>query len=172
MKLAAIDVMIIAAYMAVIVYIAWRSRRFCGPQSGELLPRRPQHAGLDDGHLLRRIHDERRLCGRRWRSRCSSASPAAVDDLLFLQESFFADRSWFSASPLVSPSTLETRLEMGSLSLAQLANYRDRLRRIEQIARRYQSAPSPPERELGRLAGWVVKNWEGTGYRLISDHLR
>ncbi|HYM09530.1 MAG TPA: hypothetical protein VEU62_02295, partial [Bryobacterales bacterium] len=30
MKLAAIDVMIIAAYMAVIVYIAWRSRRFAG----------------------------------------------------------------------------------------------------------------------------------------------
>ena len=36
-----------------------------------------------------------------------SAAPQTAEDLLFLQESFFMNRSWFSASPLVSPSRAE-----------------------------------------------------------------
>ena len=50
----------------------------------------------------------------------SLADAVSTDDLLYLQESFFADRSWFSASPLVSPNLLSEKLKTGSLSANQL----------------------------------------------------
>ncbi|HZT30844.1 MAG TPA: hypothetical protein VFA33_13220 [Bryobacteraceae bacterium] len=101
----------------------------------------------------------------------ASANAARTDDLLFLQESFFLDRSWFSASPLASPEILKGRLEMGSLSLAQLSDYRSRLERIEQIARLYRSAADPGSRELGRIAGWITGNWRDKT-SLLTNHLR
>lgn len=102
----------------------------------------------------------------------SSATPAPLDDLLFLQESFFLDRSWFSASPLVSPTVLKGKLETGSLSFAQLATYRDRLRRIEQIAKRYGAATDGPSREMHRVAEWIPKNWSEKDHGLLDGHLR
>jgi hypothetical protein len=94
----------------------------------------------------------------------------AADDLLFLQESFFADHSWFSASPLVAPYILRGRLEAGTVSLEQIAGYRDRLRRIAEIHARYSSAQGA-RKDLGRIAGWIAENWKADG-RLIEDHLR
>src|SRR5207248_6584426 len=63
-----------------------------------------------------------------------SATPQTADDLLFLQESFFLNRSWFSASPMVSPALLKGKLEMGALSAERLADYNRRLDQIAQIA--------------------------------------
>jgi hypothetical protein len=89
---------------------------------------------------------------------------------LFLQESFFLDRSWFSPSPLVSPVTLKGRLEMGSLSLTQLTGYRGRLERIAKIAAAYRDAADAGSRELGRIAAWISGNWRNVD--LLENHLR
>jgi len=95
----------------------------------------------------------------------------AVDDLLFLQESFFADHSWFSASPLVAPYILRGRLEAGTVSLEQIAGYRDRLRRIAGIGMRYGDQTSGSLKDLGRIARWITENWNADS-SLIENHLR
>ena len=102
----------------------------------------------------------------------ATTNPARTDDLLFLQQSFFAGRSWFSASPVVSPVLFSGKLEMGALSLQQVADYKDRLQRIRQIATRYAGAPDRSSAELGRIATWITKNWDGAKQELMLQHLR
>jgi hypothetical protein len=101
----------------------------------------------------------------------SASDATKIDDALFLQESLFADRSWFSASPMISPLLLNAKLEMGVLSLDQLAMYRDRLERVEQIAERYHGVMDPASREMYQIAGWVAQSWVGKK-SLLLDHLR
>ena len=100
-----------------------------------------------------------------------SAAPQTAEDLLFLQESFFMNRSWFSASPLVSPVLLKGKLEMGALSTERLSDYNRRLDRIAQIAANYSGWPGAAG-ELGRVAQWITDNWNGERRNLLSDHLR
>ena len=102
----------------------------------------------------------------------ATTNPARTDDLLFLQQSFFAGRSWFSASPVVSPALFTGKLEMGALSLHQVADYKDRLQRIRQIATRYSSAPDRASADLGKIAAWISKNWDSAQENLILQHLR
>ena len=74
------------------------------------------------------------------------AAPAVLDDLIFVQESFFLDRTWDSTSVLASPEYVKGRIELGQLGPIRLAEYRDRRKRIAQIARRYASAPAGCDR--------------------------
>jgi hypothetical protein len=96
---------------------------------------------------------------------------AAVDDLLFLQQAFFKDHTWFSASPVVSPDILRGRLETGTISFEQMKVYRDNLDRIRAIATRYASANGDAKVELKTIAEAVLQNWRKNDH-LISDHLR
>ena len=102
----------------------------------------------------------------------AAADPARTDDLLFMQQSFFAGRSWFSASPLVSPALLNAKLEMGALSLQQIGDYKKRLQRIRQIAARYSGAIDPASAALGKVAAWISQNWDGDRETVLADHLR
>ncbi|MEW5979495.1 MAG: hypothetical protein AB1898_27175 [Acidobacteriota bacterium] len=101
----------------------------------------------------------------------NSASHEATEDLLSLQASFFADRSWFSASPMVSPDLLEDKLRAGSLSLGQLRDYRDRLEHLRKIAQKYARSSDPARREIHRIAAWISTSWAGEEH-LLSDPLR
>ena len=96
---------------------------------------------------------------------------AAVDDLLFLQQAFFKDHTWFSASPVVSPDILRGRLETGTISFEQMKVYRDNLDRIRAIATRYASANGDAKIELRTIAEEILQNWRKNDH-LISDHLR
>jgi hypothetical protein len=100
-----------------------------------------------------------------------SAETGPTEDLLYLQESFFADRSWFSASPLVSPDLLGEKLRTGSLSMDQLRDYQERLTRIKQIREKYARSSDKPRQEMHRIAAWITANWAGRE-PLLSDHLR
>jgi hypothetical protein len=101
----------------------------------------------------------------------SLADAVSTEDLLYLQESFFADRSWFSASPLVSPNLLSEKLKTGSLSANQLRDYQERLGRIKDIQARYARSSDKPRREMHRIAAWITANW-ASSEKLLSDHLR
>lgn len=100
----------------------------------------------------------------------AAAPAAAVEDLLFLQDSVFLDRSWFSASPLVSPVILRDKLETGSLSVAQLAAYRERLARIGEIAKRYAGSSGGARGEMHRVADWITKGWSSEDRTLLGNH--
>jgi len=102
----------------------------------------------------------------------TSANDDAVSDLLFLQESFSQDHTWFTPSPVTAPWILKGRLEIGRVSLERLSNYRERLARIDEIAKRYAAASQPSAREVGRIAAWITANWTAADRKLLADHLR
>ena len=100
-----------------------------------------------------------------------SADSAAADDLLFLQEAFFADRSWFSASPMVSAALFRGKLAQGAISRDQVQAYHQRLARMKEVAARYRGKPGA-EGQLGRVAAWIMGNWPEAEQRYLADHLR
>jgi hypothetical protein len=109
----------------------------------------------------------RELAGRELLPGC--ARPEIVDDLFFVEESFFVDRNWDSKAVLASPDYVKGRLELGELGPIQLADFRTRLKRLEEIAQRYRTADMACARELGRTAGWIVERWNQSPNRGILD---
>jgi len=100
------------------------------------------------------------------------ATPAVVDDLLFVEESFFLDRTWDSTSVLASPDYVKGRIELGELGPIRLAEYRDRRKRIGEIARHYASVPGSCTKELARTASWFDSHWnESPNRNILDDHL-
>jgi hypothetical protein len=96
-----------------------------------------------------------------------------LDDLFFLEESFFLDRNWDSISPIASPDTVKGRIELGLLGPARLREYRERRVRIQKIADRYATAAEAGTAELGRTAHWIVTQWNASPNReVIDEHLR
>ena len=102
-----------------------------------------------------------------------SATPALLDDLFFVDESFFLDRTWDSSSAVSEPEYVKGLVELGRLGPAKLADYRDRRRRIAEIAARYTSAQDAPTRELAQIAGWITTHWNASPDRdVLEAHLR
>ena len=100
-------------------------------------------------------------------------SPAVLDDLFFIEESFFIDRTWDFTCVLASPECVKGRIELGQLGPKRLAEYRQRRARIGEIARRYSSAQDSCTNELRQTAAWMEERWNASPYRtILDDHLR
>jgi hypothetical protein len=100
-------------------------------------------------------------------------SPAVLDDLFFIEESFFLDRTWDSTSVLASPECVKGRIERGELGPVRLAEYRDRRKRIREIARHYSSSQDSCTNGLKHTALWMEQRWNASPYRtILDDHLR
>jgi hypothetical protein len=103
----------------------------------------------------------------------ASASEALLDDLQFVEESFFLDRTWDSTSAIATPSYVKGRIDLGLLGPAKLTEYRDRLVRIAEIAHRYAGARDQATEELARTANWITKRWaESPDSGILERHLR
>jgi len=98
----------------------------------------------------------------------SHSNPQAIDDLLFVQESVFLDRSWWSASPLLTPGFLKERATREKWWGERLAGYRERLERLRQIEKRYRDATAEAERELHRIARSIVTKWDSAKPSLLE----
>jgi hypothetical protein len=98
----------------------------------------------------------------------ASATPQAVDDLLELQAAFAAERRWTQASPLVTPERVRALVERGTLTPEKQASYRAAVERLRSIAERHRDAQSSGERELRRIAQWVVDQWAGENAKLLA----
>jgi hypothetical protein len=85
----------------------------------------------------------------------------AIDDLLELQVLFADDRTWCQPSPLTSPERVRAMEKQGTLTPQKRAEYRAGLERLRGIAGRHREPRSNGERDLGRVAGWVVDRWRG-----------
>ena len=100
------------------------------------------------------------------------AEPDLLDDLFFVEDCFFLDRTWDSTCVLASPEYVKGRIELGQLGPVRLAEYRDRRKRISQIARRYRSASVSCAHELMQTALWMEQHWNDSPYRtILDDHL-
>ena len=101
------------------------------------------------------------------------ATAQLLDDLLFVEESFFLDRTWDSISAIASPEYVKGRIELGLLGPARLAEYRKRRVRIAEIAQRYAGAAGSGTMELAQTAGWIITNWNASpNRRILDEHLR
>ena len=97
-----------------------------------------------------------------------NATTEDADDLLNLQATFAEERTWCQPSPLVSPERIRAMNEQGLLSPAKKARYRASLDRIRAVERRHRAAKSSGERELHRIAKWVVDQWQNETQELLA----
>jgi hypothetical protein len=97
-----------------------------------------------------------------------ATTPQAVDDLLTLQEVFATERTWCQPSPLVCPERVRAMKGRGELTSEKRSEYRKMLAQIREIEQRHRGQKANGERELHRIAQWVVDRWEGEG-ELLSE---
>ena len=85
-----------------------------------------------------------------------------------LQAVFATERTWCQPSPLVSPERVRAMRDRGELTPQKRAEYRAALDRVREIEQRHREPKSDGERELHRIARWVVDRWQGEG-GLLSE---
>jgi hypothetical protein len=83
-----------------------------------------------------------------------------VDDLLEVQAAFANERTWCQPSPVVSPDRVRAMKAQGRLTPRKRAEYRAVLERLRQIVQRHHEPKSDGERELLRIARWVIDEWQ------------
>lgn len=98
----------------------------------------------------------------------AASTPQAVDDALELQAALNFERTWCQPSPLVSTERVRAMKDRGELMPQKTAEYRavlDRLRAIEarQVVQKWDG-----ERELHRIARWILNRWEGEDGKLLD----
>jgi hypothetical protein len=91
------------------------------------------------------------------------STPQAVDDLLEVQAAFARDRTWCQPSPVVCPERLRAMKAQGALSPQKAAGYRAALDRLREVEGRHRTPRSDGERELHRIARWVLGRWRAAG---------
>src|SRR5947209_14392924 len=92
-----------------------------------------------------------------------ASTPQSVEDLLTLQAALNLDRTWCQPSPLVSPERVRAMRDRRDLTPTKRADYRAALDRLRAIERRHREPRSNGEKELGRIASWVLQQWKGEG---------
>jgi hypothetical protein len=88
-----------------------------------------------------------------------ASTPAAIDDLLELQSVLVTERTWCQPSPLASPERVRAMAAQGTLTPRKRAEYRAALDRLRAIDERHREPSTGGERELQRVARWVVDRW-------------
>lgn len=102
-----------------------------------------------------------------------AASASLLDDLFFLEDSFFLDRTWDSTAAIASADYVKGRLDLGQLGPAKLADYQSRRTRIAGIKKNYSASRKAGLREMAEIASWIISNWDRSAYRnILQDHLR
>lgn len=98
----------------------------------------------------------------------AASTPQAVDDTLELQAALNFERTWCQPSPLISPERVRAMEGRGELTPEKRAEYRAALGRVADIERRHRVQKSGGERELHRIARWVLDRWEGEAIKLLE----
>jgi hypothetical protein len=95
----------------------------------------------------------------------------AVDDLLELQAVFATERTWCQPSPLVSPDRVRAMKSQGRLTPQKRAEYRAALDGLRRIEGRHREPRSDGEKELHRIARWVLERWGEEDRKLLEADL-
>ena len=94
-------------------------------------------------------------------------NPGALEDLLKLQRVFVQERTWCQAAPVVNPARVRAMKARGDLTAERIAGYRATLAMLQDIAERHRSGRAG-ERELHRIARWVLDLWKGENAELLG----
>jgi hypothetical protein len=98
----------------------------------------------------------------------TSATAQMVDDLLALQAIFAQDRTWCRPSPLVCPDRVRAMVDQKVVTPAKRAEYRAALDRLRSIEQRHRDPQSHGEKEMHRIARWVLEQWGAENRRLLD----
>jgi hypothetical protein len=97
-----------------------------------------------------------------------ASSRQAVDDLLELQAALNLQRTWCQPSPLTSPERVRAMKDRGELTSKKRAEYRAALDRLRYIEGRHREPRSDGEKELHRIARWLLDRWGREGLTLLD----
>jgi hypothetical protein len=101
----------------------------------------------------------------------AASTARAIDDLLGLQAVFNSDRTWCQPSPPTCPQRVRAMAGRGELTPPERAEYRAALDRLQDVESRHRGPRSDGERELRRIARWVLDRW-GEGERALLEPAR
>jgi hypothetical protein len=88
-----------------------------------------------------------------------------VADLLEFQRIWNFEAEWYWSSPLLDPAFFRQRVQRLNWAGDKLRVYQRHLEKVREIAERYGDSASPGAKEMGRLAGEIVKAWgDGTPF--------
>ena len=90
------------------------------------------------------------------------SSEQNIADVLFLQECWFKEAGWFSPAPLLKPAELKQRAAKEKWPAERMKSYTTRVERLREMAKRYAGSARSTERELSRIAAYIVKKWDPT----------
>jgi len=92
-----------------------------------------------------------------------NADQQAVRDVLRLQATWLEGVEWLAPGPYVAPERLKRRAEAEKWEPEKLEPYRNRVRELKEMVKRYAQATNKGERELARIAQVIVARWEKAG---------
>ena len=99
----------------------------------------------------------------------TTSTPQTVEDVLDLQGVFNSGRTWCQPSPPTSPERVRALKDRGELTTKTKAEARAALDRLWAIERRHRESRSGGERELHRIARWVLDRWSEEDRRLLEE---
>ena len=76
---------------------------------------------------------------------------AATEDLLFVTDCCFKESQWFKPPPLLAGPEGQPA--------EKLAMLRERVERLRSVAERYEKSTTEAERDLHKIASWIVQRW-------------
>jgi hypothetical protein len=91
--------------------------------------------------------------------RSETPLPLLIADLLDLQRIWNFEADWYWPSPLLDPAFFRQRAQRTNWSAEKRQTYQRHFERLREIAARYADSANPAAKEMGRLAGEIVKAW-------------
>lgn len=97
-----------------------------------------------------------------------ASTTQGVEDLLDLQAIFAMERTWCQPSPVVCPERVRAMKAQGALTPKKRDEYRAALTKLQAMEERHREATSEGERQLLRIAQWVLAQWEGDNQAILE----
>ncbi|MEY2410882.1 MAG: hypothetical protein QOF48_3552 [Verrucomicrobiota bacterium] len=89
-----------------------------------------------------------------------AADAQKVQDVLYVQDCWFNQADWFKSSPLHRPADLQRQAEREKWPAERWQPYLDKVKRLQEIERRYANSKGPAERQLHDVSAWIVRQWD------------
>jgi hypothetical protein len=124
---------------------------------------------------LREFRDNPDLPHDEFRKRLGAAvfgDDRHVEDLLYIHECVYRDRSFFVGGPMSDPTVVRNRLEQGRLALTDLERIAESLDKVPAIVERLVGASHPAAQRLRDHAAGIATAWDADSKQLVRAHLR
>jgi hypothetical protein len=95
-------------------------------------------------------------------------TPPQVEDARDLCRVLGTDRGWTVPAPLTAPGLVEFRRRTGRLNEAKRLLLRQQLEWVQAIAARHRNTQLPGARDLGQIADWISRQWEGANADVLQ----